>query len=247
MRLLTNKVAIITGAGSGIGRATATTFAQSGALVAAVDVSLESARETAKGHESILPLQADVSSPEQVDKMFQTVLEKFGGIDVLVNNAGIWRDGSVEETTVEDWDAILAVNLKGAFLCSRRAVQEMLRHGGGVIVNTASVGAYAPIPNSCAYAASKAGLVGLTRSMARDLATKNIRVNCVCPGAVATPMLWDGASPEQVIIKSGKDHPLGRVASPEEIAQAILFLASDKSSFMTGTSLIIDGGYLSRT
>ncbi len=247
---LSGKVAIVTGAGSGIGRATVLLFANEGAKVVAVDVNSKSVQETAKAHSSILPIEADITSQQQVDRMASSTLENFGKIDVLVNNAGIYFDTPVTETSPEEWDRIMSVNLKGPFLCSRRMIPEMLRGGGGSIVNCASVVAYAPLENSCAYMASKAGLVGLTKSMARDLATKNIRVNCVCPGAVNTPMLWgempEGANREEELKKSGKDHPLGRIASPEEVAHAILFLASERSSFMTGSSLIIDGGYLSR-
>jgi NAD(P)-dependent dehydrogenase (short-subunit alcohol dehydrogenase family) len=255
---LVGKVAIITGAGSGIGRATAILFAKEGAKVAVVDINEEGGEETVRkikeaGGDSIF-IKASVSDSVDVQKMVKETVKKYGRLDILYNNAGVppvVREGipvdSVTELEEEEWDKVMAVNLKGIFLGSKYAIPEMLKSGGGVIINTASAWGFLAAPKSTAYCTSKAGVIMLTKAMAIDYAPK-IRVNCICPGEVETPMhyytLHSYKDPERARKKMLEQYPLGRIGKPEEVAQAALYLASDRSSFVTGTALIIDGGWL---
>jgi NAD(P)-dependent dehydrogenase (short-subunit alcohol dehydrogenase family) len=194
-----------------------------------------------------------VSSAAEVEGLVRFAADRYGGVDILVNSAGIQRYGTVVDTSEELWDEVLAVNLKGMFLTAKHCVPELRRRGGGTIVNVASVQAFATQGGVAAYAASKAGVVGLTKAIAVDHAAENIRCNAVCPGSVDTPMLrfaaglFKGDGTEDDTIRGwGSSHPLGRVARPEEVAEVIAFLAGDRASFVTGAELRVDGGLLAQ-
>ncbi|HLV37150.1 MAG TPA: glucose 1-dehydrogenase [Spirillospora sp.] len=250
-----NKVAVVTGGGMGIGRAGALAFAAEGAAVAVVDVNSEAAQsvvdeiKTAGGQAAAVI--ADVSKIADAERIAQETVRAFGGIDFLLNNAGIQTYGTVTETDEETWDRTLNVNLKGMFLVAKFCIPEMLKRGGGAIVNIASIQGLANQRRVAAYAASKGGLIALTRSMAVDYVGQGIRTNCICPGGVDTPMMhWSvGLSvPEdqirETIRKAGEEYPIGRLAQPEEIAKVAVFLCSDDASFMAGSAVVVDGGYM---
>jgi NAD(P)-dependent dehydrogenase (short-subunit alcohol dehydrogenase family) len=250
------KVALITGAGMGIGRATALLFAREGARVVVADYDAESGEETARlirdeGRDAKF-VRADVSLPTDVQAMVQATLDTHRRIDILHNNAGIDlpQATNVVATEVEDWDRIVAVNLRGVFLCCKYAIPEMIRGGGGVIVNTASIAGLAPMPQEAAYGASKGGLVLLTRQMARDYARHKIRVVNVCPGPMEKPMrhrletLQADAAAFEKRQSFAERIPLGRMCRPQDIARAVLFLASEDASMITGVDLVVDGGYI---
>jgi NAD(P)-dependent dehydrogenase (short-subunit alcohol dehydrogenase family) len=251
------KVAVVTGGSLGIGRAAARRLGEGGAslvLCGHDDESVEDAlAELSAAGIDAEGRRADVASAGDMEAFAQLAVDRYGGIDVLVNSAGIQRYGTVVDTPEELWDEVLAVNLKGVFLASKFCVPELRRRGGGAIVNVASVQALAAQPGVVAYAASKGAIVALTKAMAIDHAADNIRCNAVCPGSVDTPMLrWAAnlfkgeSSEEQTVETWGRAHPLRRVARPEEVAEAIAFLASDRSSFVTGTELRVDGGLLTQ-
>jgi meso-butanediol dehydrogenase / (S,S)-butanediol dehydrogenase / diacetyl reductase len=247
---LAGKVALITGAGAGIGRASVVLFAQEGARVAAVDRDVATGEETvalarAAGGEAIF-LQADVSRAADVAAVVEATVGRFGALDVLFNNAGIVVGGTAESTDEAAWDQTMAVNLKSVYLGCRYALRQMRRQGGGVILNTASVAGMVGVKDRAAYSASKMGVIGLTRSIAIDYVGDNIRANCLCPGTVDTPSL-------QARIAAAGDvetaraafiarQPMGRLGTPEEIAALALYLASDESAYMTGSAIVIDGG-----
>ena len=244
MKRLVGKRAVVTGAGRGLGASVAELFAREGARVVVSDVDSTSAHGTARrivdaGGEAV-GLHADVTSAADAERLTQVAVERFGGLDVLVNNAGIASAGTVCEVTPQEWDRVLAINLKGAYLCSRFAVAHMARSGGGSIVCISSASGVIGQQAQVAYNVSKHGVIGLVRCMALDHAADGIRVNAVCPGVMRTPML-DALSAEQLAALEAM-HPLGRVADPEEIAQAVLHLAGDESSFTTGGVFLIDGG-----
>ncbi|MGQ9598534.1 MAG: SDR family NAD(P)-dependent oxidoreductase [Anaerolineae bacterium] len=249
------KVAVITGAGMGIGRATALLLAREGARVVVADYDAESGRETVRlicqeGSEALF-VRANVTQPTDVQTMVRVAVETYHRIDILYNNAGIDLPQAthVVATEVDDWDQILDVNLKGVFLCSKYAIPEMIKSGGGVIINTSSIAGLRPMPQEAAYGASKGGLVLLTQQMARDYARYNIRVNSVCPGPMEQPMRHRLAYLQQDRAAFEKRQafaeriPLGRMCRPEDIAHAVLFLASEEASMITGVNLVVDGGF----
>ena len=249
------KAVLVTGGGSGIGLATALAFAREGAHVAVGDVSAERVKEAVaaareQGHDFLF-VPGDVSEEADVEHMVAATVAAFGRIDVAFNNAGMLIEGPLHEMSGADWDRILGVNLKGAFFVSKHAVRQMLRQGGGVIVNTGSVNSLVGDGDAAAYCASKAGVALLTKSMALAYAKDGIRVNAVCPGWVETRMFQQEADTRGVSVAdyrahAGAEHPIGRVGRPEEIANVVLFLASDEASYMTGALVVADGGYTAR-
>ena len=250
------KVVIITGGALGIGQATAWEFAKEGATVAIADVDREAGEATVAEVERLggegLMVEADVSDSADCSRVVETTVERFGGVDILFNNVGIQPPASytnVEDTPESMWDRIIGVNLKSCFLMSKYAIPEMRKRGGGVIINTASVQGLQSQPLVPPYAASKGGILSLTRQMSLDYAKDNIRVLAVCPGSIDTPMLRAaagvmGGDPDEVVGQWGAAHPIGRVGTGQDIANAVLFLASDKASFMTGENVNVDGGYM---
>jgi NAD(P)-dependent dehydrogenase (short-subunit alcohol dehydrogenase family) len=249
---LAGKVALITGGGSGIGRATALLFARDGAAVAVVDLDGARAQVVAREIDAeggqALAVRCDVSQAADCQRAVQETVAAFGRLDILFNNAGIIRRASVLELTEEEWDRAMAVNVKSVFLLSRYAIPIMAQGGGGAIVNTGSGWGLVGGRNAVSYCASKGAVVNMTRAMALDHAGQNIRVNCVCPGDTDTGMLRSeaqqlGAATEAFLAEAA-DRPLRRIGKPEDIAQAVLYLASEASSFVTGTTLVVDGGGL---
>lgn len=246
------KVAIVTGGAQGIGRATALGLAREGATVVIADRDAAAAQTLVDGIQSwggaAHLVIADVSDEADAARVAAETVGAFGGIDVLVNNAGVQSPGSVESTPLEIWNATLAVNLTGVYLVSRFVLPELRRRGGGAIVNVASLHGLLTEPGWSAYAASKGGVIALTRSMALDYAAEGIRVNCVCPGAIDTSLLRAAAAlenrqhPDAVLKQWGDEQPVGRLGTPEEVANLILFLAGPRSSFITGSVYTIDGG-----
>jgi len=249
---LKNKVALITGAGSGIGRESALLFAREGASVVVVDLAPATGRKTAEdivsAGGSALFIRADVSRAEEARGMIAAAEEAYGKLDVLFNNAGIFpaADGSVTDTDEETWDLVLAVNLKGVFLGCKYGIPALLRAGGGSIINTASfvalMGAATP---QIAYTASKGGVLALTREIAVEFARKGIRANALCPGPVDTPLLAELFSDPERRARRMVHIPMGRLARGEEVARAALFLASEESSYINGTAFTVDGGITS--
>jgi NAD(P)-dependent dehydrogenase (short-subunit alcohol dehydrogenase family) len=249
---LQGKIALITGGASGIGRATAMLFAQEGAAVAIVDVDEAAGREAAqnikdRGCRAIF-LHGDVSDPSHAESAVQTTVSQLGGLHILFNNAGITRRRSVVETTIAEWDRVVAINLRGVFLMSKFAIPVMAQTGGGAIINTGSGWGLKGGKDAAVYCATKGAVVNLTRAMALDHAAQNIRVNCVCPGDTDTALLAEEGrqlqADREAFLREAAARPMNRIGTPEEIAQAVLFLASDQSAFVTGTTLVVDGGGL---
>lgn len=241
-----NKGVVVTGAAKGVGAAVAEAFCREGARVALIDVDVAAGSELAR---TLGPrahfFQADVSSAAQVDQALQQADQTLGGVHILINNAGIQTYGTVTETSEEIWDRTLGVNLKSAFLCAKAALPVIQREGGGVVINMASVQSFLSQHNVAAYTTSKTALLGLTRSIAVDYAPK-VRCVAVCPGTIDTPMLhWaiqQSPDPQEVLEECKQMHPLGRIATPQEIAELVLFLSSDRAGFITGQYYRIDGG-----
>ena len=249
---LKNKVAIITGARRGMGRTHALTLAKAGAKVVVSDISLEDCqkvvKEIKKNRGEAVALKCDVSKKEEVEKMVKKTIAKFGKIDILVNNAGIYQFKPFLELSEEEWDRTLDINLKGYFLCSQAVAKEMAKQkSAGVIINIASVAMGQQgigFPNIVHYCASKGGIVGMTEALAVELAPYNIRVNAVSPGMIETPMIDPITSDPKIMEAMLARVPMHRVGKPEEVSNLVLFLASDKSSYMTGSTVVIDGGWL---
>ena len=251
---LEEKIAIVTGGGSGIGRCTALTFAREGAVVIVADRNEAAAGTVTEEARAIggrgEPLALDVSNSTEVKRAIDEVASRYGRLDILVNNAGFGFAGSVVDTSEEDWDAIMDVNVKGTFLGCKYAIPIMEKNGGGVIVNTASTTSKVGIPERAAYCATKGAVASLTRAMALDHVSNGIRVNCVAPGTVETPYFTEifAKSPDAAELRRKLEarQAMNRLGQPQEIANAILFLASDESSFCTGSMLLADGGWTAK-
>ena len=244
---LESKVAAITGAASGIGRAIAVLFAAEGARVAVLDCNQELGAETARlitdaGGRSIF-VPTDVTSEDDVRTAIDTCVREFGRIDILVNDAGIVLMAGAVDTKIEDWDRVLNVNLRGAFLTCKHAIPHMITQGGGAIVNVASISSFVAVMAHAAYNASKAGIVGLSRQMALDYGPNNIRINCVCPTATDTPLIRKAGAGRQALAAMAQQHPLRRLTEPLDIAYGALFLASDEARCITGVALPVDSGW----
>ena len=237
-------MALITGGAQGIGRVTALLFAEKGADVAVSDINMEGALETAREIGALgrkgLALEGDVSNPADAERIVAKTVEQLGGIDILVNNAGITRDRLLLRMTEEDWDAVLNVNLKGTFNCTKAAVKHMVKRRSGRIINIASVVGEMGNAGQANYAASKAGIIGLTKTIAREYAQRGINVNAVAPGYIETPMTE--ALPEKVKEELKRQIPMARLGTPLDVANAIYFLVSDASSYITGQVLNVNGG-----
>ncbi len=247
---LDGRVALITGGTSGIGRATAALFAKEGAAVALTGRSRERGEEVAqdilRAGGRALFIRADVRVADDCRRVVEDTLERFGRIDVLFNNAGVFHPKTVPECTEEEWDETIDSSLKGAFLMSKYVLPSMIERGSGSIIHNSSGWGIQGGNRAAAYCAAKGGLVVMAKAMAIDHGPDRIRVNCVCPGDVETPMLTDDAQKRGMAWDDyhagASDRPMGRIGTPEEIARAVLFLASDDASFITGESLVVDGG-----
>lgn len=240
------KTAFITGAASGIGRATAVAFAAEGARVVVTDRGEAALQETAEHVEAtggeVLAITCDVGRPEQVEAAVAQAVKAFGRIDCAFNNAGVENKAApLHEIELEEWDRILNINLRGTFVCMKHEIAQMVRQGGGVVVNTSSGAGIRGVAGGASYAASKHAMIGMTKSAALDYAKQNIRVNCVLPGNIATPMMdrFTGGDIQKAIDLE----PVGRLGKPEEIAEAVLWMCSDLGGFVTGASIVVDGGW----
>jgi len=244
----TGKVAFVTGAGSGIGRATALAFAREGASVVVADASERSNQETARMIEEagaqVLAVTCDVTRAEEVKAALDRTIESFGRLDVAFNNAGVeQKAAATAELAEEEWDRVVDINLRGVFLCMKHEIPLMLEHGGGAIVNTSSGAGIIGVKDGAAYVASKHGVIGLTKWAALEYASHNIRINAVCPGYIDTPMMdrfTGGTSEGRVQVTA--EEPVGRVGQPEEIAASVVWLCSDAASFVIGHAMVVDGG-----
>ncbi len=241
---LSGKVALVTGAAQGIGKAIAMLLARNEADVVVSDINLEKAQETANeiqgmGRRSVA-IKVNVADLKDVERMVETIVEQFGRIDILVNNAGITRDRLILRMTEEDWDAVLDVNLKGTFNCTKAVIRHMSKQKSGKIVSIASVTGEMGNPGQANYAASKAGVIGFTKTIAREFAGRGINVNAIAPGYIQTPMT--DAVPEKAKEELKRMIPMERLGKPEDVAQAVLFLVSENSSYITGQVLNVNGG-----
>jgi 3-oxoacyl-[acyl-carrier protein] reductase len=241
---LAGRVALVTGAAQGIGKAVALILARNGADIVVSDINLEKAEETANEIKSIgrkgLAVKVDVAHWNDVERMVEVILEKFAKIDILVNNAGITRDKLILRMTEEDWDAVLDVNLKGTFHCTKAVVRHMAKQRSGKIVNIASVVGEMGNASQANYSASKAGVIGLTKTIAREFAQRGLNINAIAPGYIETPMTE--VLPEKVKEELKKLIPMERLGKPEDVAEAVLFLVSEESNYITGHVLNVNGG-----
>ena len=248
MMRFANTGVLITGAGSGIGRAASLAFAQEGASVAVADFRLETAQETVNAVEAeggkAVAVQVDVTQPASAQALVERAVTGLGSLDVLVNSAGVREIVPFLELPAEEWTKVIGTNLTGTFLCSQAFARYLIdQNKGGKIVNMSSVAGLMGVPNRAAYVASKHGVVGLTKEMGMELAEKNIQVNAIAPGVVETAMTAGYFDKPEIVASLKKAHPAGRWAQPEEIAKLILFLASEEAQFMTGATIPIDGGF----
>lgn len=255
---LDSKIALVTGAGSGIGREIALLYARQGAQVAVADIQEDAAAavvaEISERNGLARSLPLNVADEGQVRTAMQEVVEQYGRLDILVNNAGVSHVGNVLETSAEDWDRVMAVNARGVFLCSKYAVAQMLRQNpaGGILVNIASVAGMIAVDRRFPYGASKGAVISMTRSIAIDFANQGIRANAICPGTVHTPFVEGflernfAENKDEVRQQLHARQPIGRMGRPEEIAAAALYLASDEAALITGSTLVIDGGWTAR-
>ena len=240
------KVAFVTGAAGGIGRATAAAFAAEGARVAILDRTQDALRQTAEAIRAaggeVLTIACDVSKPDEVEAAIARVVETFGRLDIAFNNAGVENKAApVAEIELEEWDRILGINLRGTFVCMKHELAQMVRQGSGVVVNTSSGAGIRGVAGGAAYAASKHAIIGLTKSAALDYAKSNIRVNAILPGNIETPMMdrFTGGDLQKAIDLE----PVGRLGKPEEIADAVLWMSADLGAFVTGAAISVDGGW----
>jgi 3-oxoacyl-[acyl-carrier protein] reductase len=244
MGLLDSKIALVTGAGRGIGKEISLTFAREGADVVCLDLDFESASSTAKEIEKLgkrsMALKCDVSDLSEVEEVFKSALDKFGKIDILVNNAGITRDNLLLRMSEEEWDLVLKVNLKGAFNCCKAIIKHMMKQRSGKIINIASIIGLIGNVGQTNYAASKGGLIAFTKALAKELAPRNINVNAIAPGFIKTAMT--DALPDEIKEQMLKNIPLARFGEPSDVANVALFLASPLSDYITGQVLVVDGG-----
>jgi len=249
----TGKVAFVTGAAGGIGRATALAFARAGASVVVADVSENENQETARMIEEVggraLAVRCDVRRAEDVQTALDKTVETFGRLDAAFNNAGVEQlPKAMIDITEDEWDRIIGIDLRGVFLCMKYEIPLMLKQGGGAIVNTSSGAGIKAFKDQSAYVAVKHGVVGLTKAVALDYASQNIRVNAVCPGIVDTPMMdrFGGGTAEgkeKELAGAALAEPIGRAGKPDEIAAAVLWLCSDNASFVVGSAMVVDGGH----
>ena len=244
MGKLTSKIAVVTGAGSGIGRAIAQQLAAEGATVVVSDINAETAKETAAGlGNNAIGLRTDVTSRESVDEMVAAVTGEFGRIDILVNNAGWDKVGPFLESSIADWDRIIAINLYGTLHCSQAVLKVMAEQGSGSVINIGSDAGRVGSSGEAVYSAAKGGVVALSKTLAREMARSNVNVNCVCPGPADTP-LFAGISEENPKLRQAleKAIPMRRLAQPSDLAAAVVFFASDEASYITGQTLSVSGG-----
>lgn len=247
---LKDKVAIITGAGSGIGRGVALMFVKEGAKVMAADWSTDGGEETVKlikeqGGEALF-LKTDVSSSKDVEKLVKACVDEFGRVDILINNAGIYRVSALHEMSEKDWDVVLNVNLKSVFLGSKNVIPEMFKQGKGKIINITSIAGLVGFAQSGAYCASKGGIIALTKEMALEYAPKKINVNCIAPGVIKTAMTKDILTDPATKQSLESSTPYPRLGEPEDIAYAAVYLASDESDFVNGETIVVDGGWIAK-